>query len=310
MEYRNLGKSGLKVSEVALGANSFGRKIDEPASTNIINLALEKGINFIDTAEQYSDGRSEEIIGRALKGKRPGVVIASKFGHIATIGPNESRGSRNYLMKAVEGSLRRLNTDYIDLYSLHYPDPETPIEETLRAMDDLVHAGKVRYIGCSNFDAWQICEGCWTSKLHNLQSFIAVELEYNLFKRGIEAEAVPCCQEYSVGVLPWGPLAGGFLTGKYHRDNKDEINNFLSKNRVIYRDSVTDANFEKMARWTTFAEERGHSVGELAIAWLLSHRYVGSVLVGATSTEQFARNVSASDWKLTQEDLSELNKIL
>jgi aryl-alcohol dehydrogenase-like predicted oxidoreductase len=309
MEYRNLGKSGLKVSEVGLGAQPFGGKVDEPTAISIIEKALEMGINFIDTAEQYSEGRSEEIIGKALKGKRSEVVIASKFGHVATVGPRESRGSRNYITKAVEGNLRRLNTDYLDLYSLHYPDPGTPIEETLRAMDDLVHAGKVRYIGCSNFAAWQICEGCWTSKSLNLASFIAIELEYNLLKRDIEAEAVPCCQEYGVGIIPWGPLAGGFLTGKYHRDKKDEIERFLKMYRVIYRDSISDANFDKLARWVAFAEARGHSMGELAIAWLISRPWVGSVIPSATSLEQLSHNVGASDWKLTAEDIVELDKI-
>lgn len=310
MEYRNLGKSGLKVSEVGLGANPFGGQIDEATAISVIEQALEMGINFIDTAEQYSKGRSEEIIGKAVKGRRGEVVIASKFGHIATVGLGENRGSRNYMMKAVEGSLRRLNTDYLDLYSLHYPDTETPIEETLRAMDDLVHAGKVRYIGCSNFTAWQVCEGCWTSKSLNLESFVAIELEYNLIKRGIEAELVLCCEANGVGIIPWGPLAGGFLTGEYHRDNKDEIERFLKLYRVIYRDSLTDANFDKLAKLEVFAGERGRRVGELAIAWLLSHHWVGSVIPGSTSPEQLSSNVAASGWKLTAEDIVQLEEII
>ena len=310
MEYRNMGKSGLKVSEAGLGAQPFGGKVDEPTAISIIEKALEMGINFFDTAVQYQDGKSEEILGKALKGRRSEVVIASKFGHIANANSNESRGSRNYLIKAVEGSLQRLKTDYLDIYSLHYPEPGTPIEETLRTLDDLVRAGKIRYIGCSNFTPWQICEGCWTSKSLNLESFIAIELEYSILKRDIEAEAVPCCQKYGVGIIPWGPLAGGFLTGKYHKGNKAEAERFVQMYRFIYIDSYNDDNFEKLAKMEAFARERGHSVAELAIAWLISRPWVSSVIASVTSVEQLSHNTAASSWKLTSEDISELDKML
>ncbi len=308
MDYRGLGKSGLKVSEIGLGTNAFGGRADEQTSISIINHALELGINFIDTAEMYTQGRSEEVVGKAVKGKRSQVVIATKFGHRASIGPKERGGSRNYIMRAVDLSLRRLNTDYVDLYYLHYPDSETPIEETLRTMDGLIHAGKVRYLACSNFAAWQLCEALWTSNLHNLESFIAVQSRYNLLDRGIEQELVPCCKRYGVGVVPWGPLASGFLTGKYHRNQ--EIPARFANPSSIYGDVHTDINFDKLAELEVFAKERDNSVGELAIAWLLSHPWLGSVITGATNVEQLSRNVAAVNWKLTTEDIIQLDKIL
>ena len=217
MEYRRLGCSGLKVSEISLGTNTFGRRADEQTSIAIVKHALDMGIIFIDTADTYDRGRSEEFIGKAVKNQRSQVIIATKFGYPMGDGPNDRGGSRYYIMKAIETSLKRLQTDYIDLYQMHVPDPTTPIEETLRVLDDLVRAGKVRYIGCSNFAAWQLCEALWTSRLNNLQSFVTVQPRYNILDRQIETELVSCCQAYNIGVIPWGPLAGGFLTGKYHQ---------------------------------------------------------------------------------------------
>ena len=310
MEYRSIGKSGLKVSEIGLGTNSFGNRADEQTSISVIEHALELGINLIDTAEMYAQGRSEEIVGKALKGKRSQVIIATKFGYPTSIGPRERGGSRNYIMKAVEHSLKSLNTEYIDLYYFHYPDPETPIEETLRAMDDLVRSGKVRYIGCSNFAAWQLCEALWTSKLHDLEPFIAVQSRYNLLDRNIEREVVPCCQAYGVGVVPWGPLASGFLTGRFRRGEKIPEEARLANPPAIYQDVLSDTNFDKLARLGDFAEERGHSVGELAIAWLLSHSWLSSVITGATRIEQLSQNVATTDWKLTAEDTAQLDALI
>jgi len=216
MEYRKLGNSGLKVSELGLGANNFGWWIDEKRSKEVIYHAIDRGINFIDTADMYDRGTSEEIIGKALKGKRHNIIIATKFSSKMGDGPNDHGGSRYYIMKAIEASLRRLQTDYIDLYQMHNPDPETPIEETLRALNDLIQEGKVRYIGCSNFSAWQLTDALWTSRINNLNPFITIQTKYNLFERQIEQEIVPCCQAHGIGIIPWGPLAGGFLTGKYH----------------------------------------------------------------------------------------------
>ena len=308
MEYRGLGKSGLKVSAIGLGTNAFGSRADEQTSIQIIEHALELGVNFIDTAESYTQGHSEQIVGKGVKGKRSQAIIATKFGHVRTVGPKEQGGARSYIIKALENSLRRLNTDYIDLYYLHYPDTETPIEETLRALDDLVHAGKVRYLACSNFAAWQLCEADWTSRLRNLEPFIAIQSKYNMFDRSLEQEIVPCCQAYGIGVVPWGPLASGFLTGKYA--HSPDIPARFSPAAGIYGDVFTEANFSKLAKLKTFAKDRSHSVGELAVAWLLSRPWLGSVITGITSVEQVSSNVAAGDWKLTAEDIAQLDKML
>ncbi len=309
MKYRRLGSSELKVSEIGLGCNNFGERADEETSIKVINYALEMGINFIDTADMYARGRSEELVGQAVRGKRPQVLIATKFGHPSSVGPDQQGGSRSYIMKAVDASLKRLNTDYIDLYYFHYPDPETPIQETLRALNDLVRTGKVRYIGCSSFTAWQLCEALWTSKLDNLESFITVQSKYNLLDRSIEQELVPCSQTYSIGIIPWGPLAGGFLTGKYRRGQEIAAGIRLANPSLIYRDILTDANFNKLARLEAFAKERGHSVGELAIAWLLCHPWLGSVIAGAMNIEQLSANMAAVGWEFTAEDMIQLDKI-
>lgn len=310
MEYRRLGNSGLKVSAIGLGGNNFGARADEGTSLTVINRALEMGINFIDTADMYSQGRSEELIGKALRGKRSSVIIATKFGNPRTVAPGQLGGSRGHLKKAVEASLRRLGTDYIDLYYFHAPDPETPILETLRTLDDLVREGKVRYIACSNFAAWQLCEALWTSRLHNLESFIAIQSRYNMLDRSIEREVVPCCRSYGIGVVPWGPLASGFLTGKYRSGMEIPAGTRLSDPPVIYGDIVSPPNFARLSRLEAFARERGHSVGELAIAWLLSHPWLGSVIAGAMSEEQLSANMAATDWKLTAEDGAKLEKIV
>jgi aryl-alcohol dehydrogenase-like predicted oxidoreductase len=310
MEYRRIGNSGLKVSEIGLGGNNFGGRADKPTSLAVIDHALGMGINFIDTAELYAQGRSEGLVGEAIKEKRSQVIIATKFGYRPSVGISEQGGSRNYIMKAVDASLRRLKTDYIDLYYIHSPDTETPIEETLRALDDLVRTGKVRYIGCSNFVARQLCEALWTSELKNLGSFIAVQSRYNLLERDIELELIPCCQTYGVGVIPWGPLASGFLTGKYRRGQKLSAGARLASPPPIYSGYLTDASFDKLAKIESFAEERGHSVGELAIAWLLSRPQLSSVIAGAMDPEQLSANVAAAGWKLTTEDIVQLDKIL
>jgi aryl-alcohol dehydrogenase-like predicted oxidoreductase len=322
MEYRRLGKSGLKVSEIGLGCGStgFAGKADEQTALNIINHAVESGINYIDMSEVSAEGRSETLVGKALKGKRSQVIISTKFGTHRIVGPSEQPGSRSWLIKSVENSLKRLDTDYIDLYIMHEPDPSTPIEETLRTLDDLVRIGKVRYIGCSVFTAWQLCEAMWTSKTHNLESFITASSKYNLINRDIEREFVPCCQTYGVGIVPIAPQAGGFLTGKYQRGKKmPEGARFTTvppfadakhQDLRIYDKFLTDANFDKLAKLEAFAGERGHRVGELAVSWLLSRPWVSAVLVGVTSTEQLTQNVAGLGWKLTAEDIVQLEKII
>lgn len=309
MEYRKLGKSGLKVSEIGLGGNNFGWYADEPTSISVINHALDLGINFIDTADMYGHGQSEEYVGKAIKGKRHSVILATKFGFAMEEKPNEGGASRRYLMKAVDASLKRLQTDYVDLYYIHFPDPATPIEETLGALDDLVRTGKVRYIGCSNFPAWQLCEALWLSRTKNLHSFIIAQARYNILERQIEAELVPCCQAYGLGVIPWGPLAGGFLTGKYHQGQEAPADARLSKPAKLYSHYFTDANWGKLAKLEAFAQERGHTVAELAIAWLLAKPYISSVIAGAKKPAQLSANLAAAGWKLSPQEMAELNTI-
>jgi len=304
MEYRRLGNSELKVTEIGLGANNFGWWADEQTSIAVINYALDMGVNFIDTADVYGQRRSEEFVGKAVKGKRSQVIIATKFGRAPVDGPADRGGSRQYIMGAVEASLGRLQTDYIDLYQFHVPDPVTPIEETLHALDDLVRDGKVRYIGCSNFAAWQLCEALWTSRVNNLQSFVTVQSRYNILERQIETEVVPCCQAYGVGVIPWGPLAGGFLTGKYRHGEKAPPNGRLSTPMPLYDSIFTEANWNKLAKLEAFAAERDHTVGELAIAWLLAKPWVSTVIAGARKIEQVSANVAAAEWKLTANEVA------
>lgn len=304
--YRRLGNSGLKVSEIGLGGNNFGQRADEQTSIAVINHALEMGINFIDTADMSGQGLSEEFVGKALGPKRSRVIIPTKFGYPMGEGPNESGGSRYYIMKVADASLRRLQTDYIDLYQVHRPDPTTPIEETLRALENLVQAGKVRYIGCSNFAAWQLCEALWTSRLDNLQSFVTVQTRYNILERQVEVELVPCCQAYSIGVIPWGPLAGGFLTGKYRQGQKALPDWRLSRPMPLYDGIFTEANWNKLAKLEAFAVERNHTMGDLAIAWLLSKPWVSTVIAGAKKVEQVPANVAAAEWELTVEEVTEV----
>ncbi len=312
MEYRKLGNTGLKVSQVSLGGNNFGWYADENVSISVINHALDVGINFIDTADIYDHGNSEIFIGKALKGKRDRVIIATKFSGPMGDNPNDRGGSRYHVIRAAEASLKRLQTDYIDVYQMHFPDTQTSIEETLRALDDLIRAGKVRYIGCSNFTAWQLTEALWTSRTHNLHSFATNQVRYNLLERSIESELVPCCLVQNVGIIPWFPLAGGFLTGKYRKGEERPADGRLSGpspagppgNRA-YDIFFTDTNFEKLTIWESFAKNHGHTMGELAIAWLLSKPYVSTVIAGARKVEQIDSNIAAVEWKLSPEDIAE-----
>ena len=308
MEYRKLGNSGLKVSEVGLGGNNFGWWADEQTSNSVVNHAIDMGINLNNTADVYDRGHSEEFVGKAIKSKRSQVIIATKFGAPMGDGPNERGGSRYYIMKALDASLKRLQTDYIDLYQIHFPDPTTPIEETLRALEDLVRAGKVRYIGCSNFAAWQLCEALWTSRANNLQSFVTVQPRYNLLDRRIETELVPCCQAYGIGVIPYSPLAGGLLTGKY-RQGEEPPEGRLSGQMPQSTGLFSEANWNKLAKWEAFATEHGHTMGELAIAWLLSKPWLSTVIAGARKIEQVSANIAAAEWKLTAEEVAEVEAI-
>ncbi len=309
MEYRRLGTSGLKVSALGLGTNSFGPRADEQGSARIIHQALDLGINFLDTANVYGSGRSEELIGKALKSKRSQALIATKFGRTMTKDPNGKGASRRHIMEQLEDSLTRLGTDYIDLYQLHIHDPETPIEETLRALDDSVHQGKVRYIGCSQVSAWQACEAIWTSRLLNLNAYVSVQPYYNLLAREIEIEMIPLCRAYGLGIIPYFPLEGGLLTGKYRPDQPPPPGSRFAGSQGFQR-RLTKRNFSLLAGLERFSAERGRPVVELALAWLLANPLVSTVIAGASKPEQVVANERALSWKLTAEELKEIDGIV
>ena len=310
MEYKNLGRSGLQVSVVGLGCNNFGMRCDYDQSQTVVHKALDEGITLFDTADVYGgQGKSEEFLGRILKGKRQDVVIATKWGMKMGEGPHKSGASRKYIVAAVEDSLRRLDTDYIDLYQLHRPDSSTPIDETLRALDDLVSSGKVRYIGHSNFAGWQAAEAHFTAKQANLTPFISAQNEYSLLDRRIEAELVPACNAYGVSVLPFFPLASGFLTGKYRQGQDLPEGTRLANAGPMAARILTDKNYEVLGKLEDFADAREKSMVDLAIGWLASLSHVGSVIAGATKPEQITQNVAAGNWKLTAEELAEVDAI-
>lgn len=306
MLYRHLGNSGLEVSESGIGTNNFGGRMNFRQSQAVILAALEAGINLFDTADIYSMGVSERYIGRALRsvtGGRRQAIVATKFGMKWADGPHGQGGSRLRVIEGVEGSLTRLQTDYIDLLQVHRWDPATPIEETLRALDDLVRAGKVRYIGCSNFTGWQIAESAWTARSLSLTPFVSAQPEYSLVVRDIEAEVLPACEKYGLGILPYFPLALGFLTGKYRRGEAPAATTRLGKLKAAADRRLTDANFDLLDRLEKFCASRGHTVQELAFAWLLGHRAVSSVIAGASTPEQVAQNARAIEWRLSADDM-------
>ncbi|MFO7168950.1 MAG: aldo/keto reductase [Chloroflexota bacterium] len=309
MEYRQLGRSGVRVSAIGLGTNQFGGKVDQRGVTEIVAAAIDSGINFFDTADVYTGGRSEETLGVALKGRWHEVVLATKGFNPTGQGPNDRGASRYHLVNAVDASLRRLQTDHIDLYQLHRPDPTTPIEETLRALDDLVRAGKIRYIGASNYAAWQLARANLLAELRGWTPFITVQNHYHMLEREIEREVLPYCSEFGVGILPYFPLAGGFLTGKYRRGEAPPAGS-RGESSPYVRAYMTDENYDRVERLTAWAEERGHTMGELAHAWLLSKPQVSSVISGATSVAQVQANAKAAEWKLTPEEVEQINAIL
>ncbi len=310
MEQRNLGRSGLQVSIVGLGCNNFGRRCDKEQTAAVVQKALELGITFFDTADVYGPGGlSEEYLGVALQGKRREVIIATKFVGPMGEGPLWGGASRRYIADAVEASLRRLGTDYIDLYQIHFPDTNTPIEETLRALDDLVRQGKVRYIGCSNFTGWQVVEAQWITRTQHLLPIVSAQNQYNLLDRRIERELVPASKAYGLGILPYFPLASGFLTGKYRPGQPPPEGTRLAGAGPMADRVLTEQNFETLTKLEAFVESRGRSVLDLAIGWLASQPHVASVIAGATKPEQLEQNVSAAEWRLTAEELAEVDTI-
>ncbi len=309
MEYRRLGRSGLHVSLAGLGCNNFGMRIDYGAAEKVTNAALDAGITLFDTADVYGRGASEEMLGRALGARRHEVIIATKFAAPMGEGPMERGGSRHRIAEACEASLRRLGTDYIDLYQMHMPDPDTPIEETLRALDDLVRSGKVRYIGNSNYKGWQIAEAHWTAETHHLTKMVSAQNHYNLMERGVEAEVVPACNHHGLGMLPYFPLASGFLTGKYRQGQGVAEGTRLAAWGERAQGVLTDANFATLEKLESWAEERGRTVLDLAIAWLSSQSHVSSVISGATKPEQLEANAAAVEWVLTDDEVAEVGAL-
>ncbi len=307
MQFRNLGKSGLRVSAVGLGCNNFGGRLDLERSREVIHKALDLGITLFDTADVYGNkGGAEDIMGKILGDRRNDIVLATKFG-MPMDGAGKKGASRRYIFFAVEASLRRLRTDWIDLYYLHHPDPLTPIEETLRALDDLVRQGKVRYTGCSNLAAWQVVEAQWTAQHLGLSAFASCQDEYSLLVRAIERALLPAIRAYGLGLLPYFPLASGLLTGKYRRDKPMPEGARLT---ATPRPGVlTETNWEKVQRLAEFCATRGHSMLELAFSWLASEPAVSSVIAGATRPEQLEQNVHAIDWQLTREELATVDQI-
>ena len=309
MEYRQLGKSGLKVSAIGLGGNTFGNGADEAATARIVNRALDIGVNFIDTADVYTRGTSEELVGKAVKGRRHEAIIATKVrGKMGDL-PNDEGLSRKHIMDGIEASLRRLQTDYVDLYQVHQVDPSTPIYETLSALDTLVSQGKVRYLGCSNFAAWQICESLWASDRKNLTPFVSVQPRYNLMDRAIERELLPFCRQYGIGIIPYSPLAGGILTGKYKEGEAPPPDTRAGRQDRL-RNQLTPDLHAKVGALGKWAQDQGHTAGDLALAWLLSRPEVSTIIAGATRPEQVESNAKASEWKLSESDLKQIDQTL
>jgi aryl-alcohol dehydrogenase-like predicted oxidoreductase len=311
VEQRRLGKSGLYVSEVGIGCNNFGGRIEADATRAVVDAALDAGINFFDTADVYGNQRSEALLGQALGTRRDQVVIATKFA--MAMGPTlqDKGGSRRYVRRAVEASLRRLGTDYIDLYQMHAADPATPIEETLSVLDDLVREGKVRYVGHSNFSGWQIADADWVARTRGYTPFVTAQNNYSLLERAVRHEVLPACRHFGLGMLPYFPLASGMLTGKYRRASAPPEGTRMDRMEALARRALTEANFDKVEALTAFAEQRGHSLLDLAFCWLLSQAEIVSVIAGATAPQQVADNVrAAGKWRLSGEEMEEVAGIV
>jgi aryl-alcohol dehydrogenase-like predicted oxidoreductase len=307
MEQRTLGRSGLKVSEVGLGCNNFG-VLDVEASRKVVHRALDLGVTLFDTADVYGNrGGSETQLGEILGSRRKDIVLATKFG--MAMDDTGGGASRRYIVAAVEASLKRLKTEWIDLYQVHRPDAATPIEETLSALDDLVRQGKVRYIGCSNFAAWQVVDAQWTADDRRLTPFISAQDELSLLVRDVERELIPALEAKSMGLLPYFPLASGLLTGKYARGADLPQGTRMALMKRLSDRFMTEKNWEIVGKLEAFCASRGHTMLELAFGWLLAKPAVASVIAGATKPEQIEANVKATSWKLSSDDLAEIDKL-
>ncbi|RDJ26855.1 aldo/keto reductase [Bosea caraganae] len=307
---RNLGRSGLRVSLVGLGCNNFGGRIDFESARKVIDKAIDCGITLFDTADVYGNrGGSEDVMGQLLGDRRKQIVLATKFGMNMDEAGIKKGGSRRYIIEAVEASLTRLKTDWIDLYQIHRADPLTPIDETLRALEDLISQGKVRYIGCSNFPSWQVADAAWTAKTLGTERFVSCQDEYSLMVRGAEKELIPAAMHYDMGLLPYFPLANGLLTGKYKRNAPLPEGARMTRESQRATEVLTEVNWEKTEKLTAFCEARGKTLIELAFSWLAAQPVVSSVIAGATKPEQVEANVKAAEWALTAEELAEIDTI-
>lgn len=311
MHHRRLGNSGLYVSEVGLGCNNFGGRVDAAGTQSVVDAALDNGIDFFDTADVYGGQQSETLLGKALGARRSDVVIATKFGSPMGQGGLNRGGSRRYVRRAVEASLTRLGTDYIDLYQIHVPDAATPIEETLSVLDDLIREGKVRYIGHSNFSGWQIADAHWTARERGHTAFVSAQNHYSLVERAITHEVLPACERFGLGMLPYFPLASGMLTGKYRRGEPLPEGTRLALAGRLAERALTERNFDLVERLEEFGRDRDKSLLDLAFSWLLSQPVITSVIAGATSDAQVAQNVlAADDWRLDPGEMDQVGQIL
>jgi aryl-alcohol dehydrogenase-like predicted oxidoreductase len=310
MEYRNLGRTGVKVSQLCLGTMMFGRSTNETDSIAIIEHALEQGVNFVDTANAYSAGASERFVGKALaRGKRASVVLATKaFFPLDTKDPNARGLSRRHLIDACDASLQRLQTDWIDLYQLHRAQSDVPIDETLRALDDLIHAGKIRYIGTSMFPSWKIVEALWAAKELGLNRFVCEQMAYNLLDRTAEREVLPAAQTFGIGTIPWAPLCGGLLTGKYKRDDQSAAGRWHGGKDNFDR-KVTPEAFDVIEGVVALARDKGCSPSQLALAWLAAQPGVTAPIIGPRTLEQAKDNLGASKVTITDDDRARIDEI-
>lgn len=310
MEYRQLGSAGARVSVIGLGTNRFGSKeVPQEEVDKIIDAAIDSGVNFIDSANVYNDGRSEETLGQALKGRMDKVVLATKFSFPKKDSANSWGASRYQMMQAVERSLRRLQSDHIDLYYCHRWDDTTPIEETLRGLDDLIRMGKVCYIGASVYASWQLAHANLLAEVKGWSKFVVLQSEYNMIKRGVEREVLPYCRAHNVGFVPYYPLAGGFLTGKYEFGKPAPVGSRGENTRTV-QELMVEKNYQLVTKLSAWVKDHGRGLNELAQAWLLAQPKVCSVITGAKRVEQLASNVKAADWQLTAGELKEIDAIL
>ncbi|MDE0085252.1 MAG: aldo/keto reductase [Candidatus Poribacteria bacterium] len=309
MKYRRLGKSGLKVSEICLGTMTFGHGAGEAESERIVHLAWDAGINFFDTANSYGGGESEVLLGKALKGRRRDAIVATKFFNPMGSGPNDSGMSRVHIMQAIDDSLKRLQMEYVDIYYIHHVDTQTPLEEMLRALDDLVRQGKVRYTACSNYQAWRLSEALWLSDSLNLAKFVCYQPQYSLVVRDIEQELVPLCEHKGLGIAVWSPLAGGFLSGKYRPGERTQADSRSAEGWAFPQRYFAANADETLQTLFDVAEELGHSTAQVALRWVLEQPAMTSVIVGARHAAHLQDNLGAAGWKLEGEALHRLNKV-